>query len=92
MLRWFTSRNKRAQSRQTVLHADEVVPSEASMAELQAMIQRRLQPGLVVSKGRPPTDDEILMAAWGNLAAEDPSVTIEDVRQGLAKRRSPVAT
>lgn len=45
--------------------------------------QRQVTP----SPGRQPTDEELAVAAWANLAVEEPSVTMEDARRAVAKLR-----
>ncbi len=37
---------------------------------------------------RLPTDEEVAVAAWANLAVEDPSVTLEDARRIVAELRT----
>lgn len=33
--------------------------------------------------GRTPTDEEVVLAAWGNLRIEEPDVTIQDARRAI---------
>ncbi len=44
--------------------------------------------------GRPPTDEELLIAAWANLAVEEPDLTLEEAREILrgGQRAAPGTT
>lgn len=42
--------------------------------------------------GRRPTDEEVALAAWANLAIEEPSVTLDDARRAVAELRLKAAT
>lgn len=44
--------------------------------------------GTPPGQSRLPTDEEIAIAAWANLAVEEPSVTLEEARRVVAELRS----
>jgi len=54
--------------------------------ELQSLLDQYESPSLNVSRGRLPNDEEIITAVWGNLAAEDPTITLEEIREGFMNR------
>lgn len=58
--------------------------SNEDVEGLRRSIADRQAPSLRRDLGRPPTSEEKVLAAWGNLAVEEPAIKIEDVRDALA--------
>ena len=72
--RWIGSR-KRARKVMR-LRPDEITAFERMLEECR-------EPTPNVSPGRPPTREELIVAAWANLAIERPYLTLEEMRRFL---------
>lgn len=72
--RWSSPRNR---TRKVVrLRPDEITTFER-------MLNESREPTPHVSPGRPPTREELVVAAWANLAIERPHLTLEEMRRFL---------
>jgi hypothetical protein len=65
------------------------VPAEARLSEedlraLEDFLRAQIDPTKRSSSGHVPTYDELVAAAWANLAIENPEVTLEDARRAIA--------
>lgn len=50
---------------------------------LRRMLEESQHPMPRVSLGRSATRDELVLAAWANLAIEEPSVTLQEARRAI---------
>jgi len=56
-------------------------------AALEQAVGDILAPRLRVGNGRLATKDEAIVAAWANLAVEEPDLSLDDVRRMIFGRR-----
>lgn len=57
------------------------------LAAFSAALRDVSSPGLRQEEGRLPNREEVMKAAWSNLAIEEPDLTLEEVRRLSRGRR-----